>query len=584
LRFGLGSFSFTPTQAGAAYKAIIKLANQQTITCNLPPVREQGYVLHLEDAGPEQLRVVVQARGASLATERVLLLGHARQQVAVAEAKQLQSGQAVFTVPRQQLAAGVSHFTLFNSRHQPVCERLYFRRPGLALPIKAQTDKPSYAAREKVSLQVAAAGLQPASLSVAVYQLDSLSAAGGANIGSYLWLTADVKGPVENPDYYLTSTEPQAAEAADNLMLTQGWSRFSWKNVLSTRPDSLAYSPELHGQLLRGRVVNSRTGAPAAGVPVYLTVPSRLIRLYNTVSKPDGSFLIEVPDWYGTKQFVALTNPRQDSLYRVEVFSPFSPPVATKQLPSPAFSEELAAGLLRRHVQMQVQQQYARTSPVLYQLPPTDSIAFFGTPREHYVLDNYTRFKTIEDVLREYVPGVLVRNSRQEGYSLLVPNYSGIHSVMDKPLVLLDGVPVFNTNQIMAFDPLRIQGLDVVTHRYIIGAVTHNGIISFKTYKGDLAGFPLDAKALLQEYEGLQGKREFYAPRYDTPAAKHSRLPDFRNLLYWNPQVSTTAEAPSELSFYTSDQVGKYRVVVQGLASNGQAGSASFTMEVKAAP
>lgn len=110
----------------------------------------------------------------------------------------------------------------------------------------------------------------------------------------------------------------------------------------------------------------------------------------------------------------------------------------------------------------------------------------------------------------------------------------------------------------------------------------HNGIASCSTYKGDLTGFEPDAHALLQEYEGLQGQREFYAPRYDTPAAAQSRQPDFRNVLYWNPAVRTQPGANSTLTFYTSDQAGKYRVVVQGLTDDGRTGSTSFTFDVKA--
>lgn len=580
LRYGLGSFAFTPEKAGVTYKAIIKLATGQIITQPLPAVRAQGYVLRLEDAGPEQLRVVVQAQGAALATEKLYLLGHARQQVAVAAAGQLQAGQAVFTVPRRQLVAGVAHFTLFDSHRQPVCERLYFSPPAAPLPVRAQLDKPQYAPREKVTVQLAA-GAQPTNLSVAVYQLDSLSAAGGADISSYLWLSADVKGPIEHPEYYLSPASPAVAAATDNLMLTQGWSRFSWAQVLAGQPAAaLPYPPELHGHLVRGRVLDQRTGAPVPGIAAYLAAPGRRIRLYNAISQADGSLLFEVPDWYGPQQLVAQTDTWRDSLHRVELLSPFSRQYAAGGARPLSLPEGLAASLLRRHVQRGVQQQYpAATGPVRYLAPATDSSAFYGQPSEQYLLDKYTRFPTMEDIMREYVPGILVRR-RKDGFHLLVPD-NNTREVMEDPLVLLDGVPVFDTNRIMAFDPLKVQRLDVVMNRYVSGSLTHNGIVSFSTYKGDLADFPLNPHALLQAYEGVQGQREFYAPRYDGPAAARSRQPDFRNLLYWNPEVRTTANGTT-LTFYTSDQIGSYRVVVQGLNDSGQTGSTSVVFGVKA--
>ena len=88
---------------------------------------------------------------------------------------------------------------------------------------------------------------------------------------------------------------------------------------------------------------------------------------------------------------------------------------------------------------------------------------------------------------------------------------------------------------------------------------------------------------LAERYEGVQRQREFYTPRYDTPAAAQSRLPDLRNLLYWNPNITTTGTQPQTLNFYTGDQAGRYLVVVQGLAADEQAASQRVVLEVKPA-
>jgi len=99
-------------------------------------------------------------------------------------------------------------------------------------------------------------------------------------------------------------------------------------------------------------------------------------------------------------------------------------------------------------------------------------------------------------------------------------------------------------------------------------------------FDGDLAGFELDPRILVMPYEGPQIKREFYAPKYDTPVSSQSRIPDFRNLLHWAPDVTTDAQGKSQISFYTSDQTGHYRVIVQGMTKNGLVGSKTFSFEV----
>jgi hypothetical protein len=188
----------------------------------------------------------------------------------------------------------------------------------------------------------------------------------------------------------------------------------------------------------------------------------------------------------------------------------------------------------------------------------------------------------LEEVLREYVQNVYLR-PRKDGFHLAVGNEQTRSMFEADPLVLLDGVPMFNLNTFMAFDPLRIQRIAVFPNRYVYGLHSYDGLLSFTTYQGDLQNFPLDARALLEEYEAVQGQREFFAPRYESPAQQQSPQPDRRNLLHWQPTVTLAPGATQELTFYTSDQAGHYLVVVQGLAVNGQAGSTSIVLEVKPA-
>ncbi len=150
------------------------------------------------------------------------------------------------------------------------------------------------------------------------------------------------------------------------------------------------------------------------------------------------------------------------------------------------------------------------------------------------------------------------------------------------PVVLLDGVPQFdNGNKITHYNALKVKELEIILDKYYLGPATFNGIASFTTYKGDLEGFQIDTAATLLDYEALQLKREFYSPVYQTKDELESRLPDFRNLLYWTPDIKTGENGEQQVSFYTSDQPGKYAVVLQGLSASGNAGSKVFIIEVK---
>ncbi|MCJ8164849.1 hypothetical protein MKJ04_08335 [Pontibacter sp. E15-1] len=577
LKFGIGNFTFTPT-AGTTYTAIIEFADKRVLRQQLPQVYAQGYSLRLRELDPNQLQIMVSGPQ----TGTVYLLGHARQMVGVAESAALQQSTATFTVDTRKLPEGINHFTVFDSQRQPVCERLYFKRPTQKLLVEATTDKKQYATRQQVTaslLTQASPGTAiPANLSVAVYKLDSLQAASPTDIYTYLWLTSDLKGTIEQPSYYFTASGPVADEALDNLMLTHGWSRFRWEDVLQAQQPAYPFAPEYDGHFIRGKVTDAATGVNVRNVTAYLSAPGKHVRLYSSASDANGLVQFEMKDFYGPKEIVVQSDFQKDSSYTFEILSPFSDRYAARALPPFGLDAHLRTALTQRHIGLQVGYSYPISRNV-FRVPAIDSTAFYGKTDAAYLLDDYTRFKVMEEVMREYVPGVQVR--RRKGrfhFNVLDATHSSLFYT--DPLVLLDGVPVFDIDKIMAFDPRKVRKLEVLTRKYFLGPNMYTGLVSYTTYQGDLAGFQLDPRALLLEYEGLQLQREFYAPTYGTQEQHQSRLPDLRNLLYWSPDVRTGTDGKKTLSFYTSDEAGRYILVVQGLTKDGRAGSTTVSLEI----
>lgn len=212
--------------------------------------------------------------------------------------------------------------------------------------------------------------------------------------------------------------------------------------------------------------------------------------------------------------------------------------------------------------------------------PDIDSSAFYGQPDATYYLDDYTRFPVMEEVMREYVPGVFVRK-RKDGFHLMLVDLVNGGVLNDDPMILLDGVPVFDADEIMQFDPLRIKKLEVVKRQYYLGQAVFSGIVSYSTYQGDLGGFPLDPRSISLNYDGLQVQRRFHSPVYNNDQQRANRTPDQRYLLYWNPQLITDQQGKQLVEFYTSDVTGTYHVVVEGLNRQGISGSKLYTFTVK---
>ncbi|HEY8780990.1 MAG TPA: MG2 domain-containing protein [Mucilaginibacter sp.] len=577
LKFGMGSFSFKPA-SNDIYRAVIKIGDNPMFTTGFPEISSQGYAMTLTDDDPEKLNITVKTNENTAGN--IYLFAHTRQTVKVAETAEISNGTASFTIRKNQLGEGISHLTVFNSAKQPVCERLYFKRPAQQLFIDAAADQQQYNLRKKVNVNVLAkdpAGKAlDADLSMAVYRIDSLQVIDPLDIFSYLWLSSDLRGSIESPGYYFKNINAETDEALDNLMLTQGWRRFQWNQVLENKPAEFTFLPEYNGHLITARIVNIDGGAPAKNIITYLGIPGKRVQLYASQSDSSGHLLYNTKDFFGPSEIIAQTNQLIDSTYRIDVSSPFSEQYSKTTLPGFEFNAAMAKALQEHSLGIQVLNVYSGNMLKRYYDPLADSLAFYGKPFATYKLDDYTRFTTMEEDLREYVREDNIVNSRGK-FHIKVLNDRGF--LDSDPLVLVDGIPVFNINKVFTIDPLKVRKLEVVPYRYFYGPAVEEGIFSFTTYKGDLGGVELDPHAVVLDYEGLQLRREFYSPVYDTEAKSASRIPDFRNVLYWSPSVITHGKGTA--SFYTSDQPGKYIGVVQGITPTGDAGVQYFNFEVK---
>ena len=576
LQFGMGSFTFTP-DASSTYKAVIRSGQETPVVIALPSAASQGYALQLTDQG-SRLTVSVKAQNVDN-TEGVYLFVHTGQLVKVAKYSSLNNSTAVFNIDKSQLDEGISHFTLFNNNHRPVAERLYFKRPTKLLHVDATTDQQQYANRKKVSVSLSAkdnaGNQQVADLSVSVYRLDDFQTADESDIAAYFWLSSDLKGRIESPGYYL---KENSDESADNLMLTQGWSRFQWNDVLGGKTPVFSYLPEYNGHLVSGKVINTLTNAPAADVVAYLGVPGKRVQLFSSRSDSSGRVIFNTKDLYGPGEIVVQSNTEHDSTYRIDIMSPFSEQYSKTPLPPFSLKQVLQPAVENASIGMQVLNLYSGNSIKKYAEAVVDSNGFYGKPYRSYKLDDYTRFTTMEEVLREYIHELYVVKSDKRFHIKIISEKGFLDG---DPLVLLDGVPVFNMDKVVALDPLKIKKLDVVRDRYFWGPTSFEGILSYTTYKGDLGGLDLDPHAVVLDYEGLQLQRVFYSPVYGTEAEVASRLPDFRNLLYWAPFVKSSSQGNTQFSFYTGDQPGKYIGIIQGLTADGTAGGHVFNFDVK---
>ena len=575
---GMGSFSFKP-ESGHRYTATVTTAGK-TFSSSMPAALAEGFALRVVDNGGEELNIEVEN---NLQASAGLLLVHARQQVLTSVPITFNNGKAEIRLNRNKLADGISVITLFNARQQPVSERLYFTFPRKQLQLRVSPDKQILGVRSRMELNVDASVsgqvIDSAALSMAVFRLDSLERLPAGAINSYLLLSSELRGNIESPLWYFEAPRAETITAVDNLMLTQGWRRFNWETVLQGKAPLIAFPPEYNGHLVTGRIIDSRNGRPAANINGYLSVPGKRTQFYPSISDAKGNVRFEAKDMIGNAEVIAQTNGQQDSLYKLEINSPFSTQY-TSQPPSFLFTKNDSATLLRKNIGMQVQNIFTPLQRKQFVQPALDSLPFYGKADATYFLDKYRRFITVEEVLREYVTFLDVQRTRGK-FNIALFDFTASQGLIptkqvpmfpSNPLVLLDGVPLFDVSRLMAMDARKIRKLDIFNHRQFLRGSFFDGVLNWQTYNADLADLELDPGAVAIDYEGLQAARVFYSPVYDSEEKRSSHLPDFRNLLYWAPNLHTNTTGNAGVNFYTGDLPGRYVAIVQGLTKDGTPG------------
>ena len=633
-RFGMGKFTFTPAR-GNTYTALTEI-DHKVIRQELPAAYDQGYAMQVDNSDEHRLRIIVHVAGAPSGSSPssgssssspsgsssspssgssssppsgsfpsssplLYLFVHTRGVLKSVQVNSLTNKEAYFYIDKDSLGDGISHITIFNGERMPVCERLYFKRPTQQLHIRAAMappgspglsgptstsgadTQPAFPTRKKISVDLSAtdpSGLPVlANLSMSVFLIDSLQSIPGENILSYLLLSSDLKGRIDSLSYYFSEPGPEVEEALDNLMLTQGWTRFRWEELLKNKQPYFEFLPETDGPIINGKVTDRRTGLPVPQVNGYLSVPGKSFRLATAISRPDGNIYFHLDNFHGTKELIVQTNSQTDSNDRIDIANPFSDQYSYLPLPDSLYSQKFAAQLLYRSINSQAENAYRSALKNLFQPAMEDTIPFYGQPDRQYHLDDYTRFTTMEEVIQEFVDNVHVRRQSGKAY-FRVRNALFNLFFDDDPLLLIDGVPVFNGDKMVTTDPLKIERVDIISHRYFLGPAISDGIVSFKSYDGQLAGYELDPNAIAIQYNGLSQQREFYAPVYETVAEELSTVPDFRNQLLWSPEITTDTAGKKQLTLYTSDLTGNYVLFVQGMTSDGLAGYSVKTFTV----
>ena len=451
------------------------------------------------------------------------------------------------------------------------------------LNVSIQQDQTVYGTRDKVNITIRTTGTggRPVkgNMSISVYKSDERANIHHKNIYQYLNHTSFLPGSSMLPDDQLpfSDYDSETWRKIFGIIYSSSERITADENTPGTGE---LFLPETRGLMVGGTIFNNRNGNPEPGVGIYLAMPGNTIQLYNVRSGKDGRFFIQLLEQHSSKEIIVM--PENDpEKYRIVLDNEFSDKFCTIDPVLFRPDEQMVSYIEELMLNLQINDAFSVNAAANQDHSSDDSPAMFGDPFETVLLEDYIKLPAVEELFIELVKTVTIRR-RRDNYLLSVIHPETSLILQGEPVVLLDGVPVPDINPlIMYMDPIDIEKIEVFPGPFIQGDKLYYSLIDIITKQADYGHFELPAGALREPFDFLQYPDSFLAPDYSVIHDSSLITPDFRNLLYWNPEVITDENGTAHVSFYTSDAISEYRMVVQGLTGDGLAGCAEATLSVK---
>ena len=585
-KLGMGKFSFVPVPGGSYY-ARIKDTRDVEKRVGMPSPETSGCAVNLSFSGDNII-------AESYATENLdkdSLLFILSDGTEIFYSKPLSEATRL-ALPVNKLGEGVSVATIADTKGN-----IYAKRPFFVLPIseggvKMATDRATYGQRDPVTCTITLNRPVSGDLSVSVTDDAHAPYLGTENnIVSYMLLSSELKGYVENPQWYFDESVDfgEREAAADLLMMTQGWQYYDLPAIFKGQYDMPQFGKE-YIQTISGRVKKSslRKGnasivsfvAPSINFTAMGQLDSSGFFELRDINFPDSTlFIVNAVSLGGRKSFIPYID--DDS---------FAPVINYQRRKEKVDYSQDAA-------QYMIQNYYNSGGEKVYQLDPVyvtsqrmvkakDNVSPFpmqyfkeGQMKTEKDLEPYKAFDVMTYIL-ETCTGIREDRDTTTGERKLVCRVPAVASnweVSDytEIIVYVNGFQApstseldhYNIDELEAFVFLR--GADAAPFSPMRGGSgTIVPVVMIKTKPAAKTGMP---KNVTKGYPlGWQRPKKFYSPAYDVQGKAISRAgSDKRATVYWDPALRVE-DGQGKFHFNTSDGRTGYTVVIEGITSDGE--------------
>ncbi|MES2332834.1 MAG: hypothetical protein V4539_24710 [Bacteroidota bacterium] len=592
---GMGSFSFEPS-------------SKETYTCNwideygtnhtspLPAAKSTGIAMESQLVNHKVVFAVKRSAEISDNLRSLHIVASMNQLMVYSAAinlgaKKISAGE----IPTETFPTGVLQVTVFDANWLPVAERVLFvknKQHQFFPDVKLVTQR--FGKRMRNEIEIYVPDTLSSNLSISVTDA-GLVYDSSTNIFSQLLLQGDIKGYIPNAADYFSKDDEDTRKNLDLVMLTHGWRRYKWDDIVKAKLPMLPYPMDSDYVQIKGRVYTNGQGTIRSGQNIALIMQGKdsSKQYFMLPLKQDGSFNQRGIILFDTARlFYQLTGDRRiadASTVKFQYGLPLVPYAQATRIPR--FADPDSTQLLNNYLfysgiarnkksldsgftlqEVIVQSKLKSAIDVLDEKYTTGLFSSRNSYSFDVLHDERTRGQIdVFHYLQNMIPGLSM--------SLPILGQNGVNDANPNNVPGLnwrDGTPEIFLNE-MPSDAERTMGISMSEIAYIkvfrppfmsatgSGA---SGAIAIYTKKPSDVNTSLIRGLNNALITGYTPYKEFFSPDYATP---QSKLPDTRATLYWNPYVMTDKKMRTiKLEFFNNDITKKFRIVLEGVNAAGK--------------
>jgi len=368
---------------------------------------------------------------------------------------------------------------------------------------------------------------------------------------------------------YTVSVRKKEALKERNTNSVESYIEWHQKQAASvgTFYEEIPFPPELNGELLKGKLVAKDGVSSVAKKLISISIPGEDFQLKFVKTDSLGIFHVDIDKEYSVPYalFQVLDNDKGN----FEIIMKENAPVDYSSLTFRKFhiTSDMQDAIVERSVYNQIENGYFTVKPDTLRFDSRND-PYGGAYIEIVKLEEFTRFKTLDETIVELVPNVWTKKNKEGRKVFKTRSFDETYEESEfDALVYIDGVFIANHEDILDFDTRTVKTINTVREKYYLGGQYYFGMINIITNKGNYYDDVYANAVTKYEMDSPRRTKHYFNQEYTEDT--NPRIPDFRKQLLWSPTIDLEGKE-FDLSFYTSEVAGEYEIILEGFSIYGR--------------